>query len=1100
MNSELNHPFILNGGTGGGKGGSSGRSPTEVEDNLKSRSYANLLLGISEGPVFGFTDVDPLKQIYLDGTPIRSASGNLNFKEVYWEYRQGTPEQQPTTFNLGRIRSEIPVEVFVKANAPVVRTVADPNAVFLIVRVRVPALFSTDDKGNINNASINYRIELSVNNGPYQVVHNGSIVGKTNSVYEESKAFELPPNSGNRWDVRLTRVTPDSTSLKLQNDLVWASYQINERDVKTFPNVNVLALRINSDQFSSIPSPSIYQRGLIVRTPHNYSSSNRVYSGSFNGSLIPQWTNNPAWLLWAVLTNDRWGCGILESQLDVWSFYDCARYNDELIPAGGGTFEPRYTFNAYLNSAQEAFDAVAQIASSMRSQVWWNGSRIILTQDRPSLPVRQFNPANVIYEYDEQGRQTGGGFSYASTDVTSRYTSVLVRFIDPNTWEEDSVLAEDPALINQWGFRQLEMTAVGCTSRSQAQRTAKWELYTSTRQTEVCSFKVASEGLLVNPGEVIYIQNPHESGESLSGRITSASSNTLQLDYPLEFQSGLTYELITTKSDGTLQTNPLVQSSGLQSKLSIVGTFGEIPASETPWIISKPNLKPELFQVVRVSDEADGTFTIESVNYAPSKYDFIERDSPLVSREVSSITKLLEAPPSPINLQVTESLEANLLNTVVSKTQLIWGIPPNTPIESYQVEYRRIDQSDWIIAGAAFTTSFTTQNLPEGNYQFRVLSKSTAGRVSEYAYTSATLFGLTTPPLSVESVNIAALNKNQVRISWNLSQDIDVKIGGLVRIRHSPKLSGATWSNSTEIGSYPGSATNAIAPLLRGTYLLKFVDSGGRESLSSTAITTAGLAEVAQNVVASLTESPTFSGQKSKCFVENGFLKISRLSDFISAEGLFTPAPGLFANLNTDKFGVAADSTYEFSSVFDAGKIITARIWGDLELFTQTLGEEFTDRQGLFAEQLGLFAGGGDTAEGSATIQVATSSDGSYSNWQNLIVGEYTFRFLKFRLLLKSYSPSANIAINKLRVNVDAPDISQNAQVSIPYSSSGTRVNFSQPFIAAPSEVATVISPFYEGESVVVSNIDATGFNVRINYSNSVAASTRTLNWFATSY
>jgi predicted phage tail protein len=1102
--NALEHPLVLSGSGGGSaKGGGSGRAGTEAPDSLKSRSYANILLACSEGPIVGFTDSNPLKQIYLDDTPIVSASGNLNFKEVFWEFRNGTPDQTPTSFNLGKIRYETPVEAGVKNNSPVTRTLVDGEAEFIIIRVRLPSLFSSDDKGNINPTSITYRIEISTNNGPYLVVYRGDISGKTNSTYEESRAFALTPNAGNKWDIRLVRETPDSTSIKLQNDLIWASLQVNQKGEKSFPNVAVQSLRINSDQFSNIPTVGLYQRGLIVRVPHNYNSLTRTYSGSFNGSLVAGWTNNPAWILWAALTNERWGCGIPESQLDIWSFYDAARYNDELVPAGGGTFEPRYTFNAYLNSSQDAFDAVTQIAFIMRSQVWWNGSRIILTQDRPSSPVRQYSPANVIYEYDDEGVQTGGGFSYACTDVTTRYTSVVVKFIDPNTWQEDSVTVEDQDLINQWGFRQLILTAVGCISRSQAQRIAEWEFFTSTKQTDICTFKVASEGLLVNPGEVIYIQNPTESGETLSGRIVKATSNTIQLDFPIQFQQGLTYELITVKSNGTLQVNTFTSGNVTSNKLTLTGTFSEIPSPETPWMISKPGLVPELFQVVKVTDENDGTFTIESVNYDPSKYDYIERDIPLVERDTSNITVLLDPPLSPINIEVSESLLLDLTSTVYVKTQLIWGIPSNSRAVEYQVEYRKSGENDWITGGTALSTSFELRDLAAGDYEFRIASVSSVGRLSEWSYRSAKLFGLSNNPAAVTNVSISA-SRNQAQLRWDLSPDLDVKFGGQVVIRHSPSLVGATWSNSTDIGSVPGNATSAVVPLLAGTYLLKFVDSGGRESLSSTSILTTGIAILSQNVITSLTESPTYSGTKDSCYVENGLLRISLASSFVAADGLFTEAPGLFTELNVDKQGIVPEAIYNFANTFDAGRVISARIWSDLEIFTQAnVSEVFTDRQGNFLEQLGLFAGGGDDAPGSAKIEIALSNDGiNYTNWQRLIIGEYNFRYVKFRLVLESYSPIANIAVNRLAVNIDVPDVSQSNQVSVPYNTStlGTRVNFPIAFIAAPTEVAAIISPLYEGETIQILNIDATGFNIKINYSGSVAPSTRTLNWFATSY
>ncbi|BAU12891.1 hypothetical protein LEP3755_34240 [Leptolyngbya sp. NIES-3755] len=484
---------IILSGSGGGKGSSS--TPREASDNLKSQSFANILLAISEGPIAGFVDNSNwFKSIYLDGTPIVSAIGYQNFKEVEAHLRFGLPDQDPIQ-GFTRLKSEIPVDVEVKQANPIVRTIVDDDADYAVVRIQTPALFNTDSKGNINGTEIRYLIELSINGGPYNPVVQGLISGKTSSTYEESQAIQLPPNPGNRWDIKVSRITADSTTIKLQNSLRWASYQVVQKETKTFPNVALLALRINSQQFTSVPSVAIYQRGIACRIPNNYDPIHRTYIGNFDGSLRSYWTNNPAWILWTALTNDRWGCGIPESELDVWSFYEAARYCDELVPSVGSQVEPRYSFNAYLNSSQDAFDLIGQIASSMRAQVWWNGSRIVLSQDRPTPVARMFSPSHVVYQYDEEGRMTGGGFQYVSTDLSTRYTSVVVRYLNPQTWEEDSVLVEDAELINLWGFRQLEITAVGCTSRTQAERFGRWELYVATKQTEVVSFSLASEGL-----------------------------------------------------------------------------------------------------------------------------------------------------------------------------------------------------------------------------------------------------------------------------------------------------------------------------------------------------------------------------------------------------------------------------------------------------------------------------------------------------------------------------------------------------------------------------------------------------------------------------
>ncbi|BAU12894.1 hypothetical protein LEP3755_34270 [Leptolyngbya sp. NIES-3755] len=606
--------------------------------------------------------------------------------------------------------------------------------------------------------------------------------------------------------------------------------------------------------------------------------------------------------------------------------------------------------------------------------------------------------------------------------------------------------------------------------------------------------------MLVNPGEIIAIQNPHESGETLSGRLANSTSSTATLDREIDFNSTIDYDLMTVRSDGTLQTNRLARTSGSKNQVTLLEPFTEIPAPQTPWIISKPSLVPELFQVVRVSENEDKTFTIEAVNYDPSKYSFIERSQPLVERPVSSIVQLLEAPLTPIDLEVSESLLTDLNSTVFVKTQLVWGVPVNSRATSYRVEYRT-NGGDWIFAGTALSTSFDLRDLPQNSYEFRVCSVSATGKYSDFAYRSTQLNGLSEPPASVGGLSISAL-QNQVRLTWNLSSDLDVKFGGQVKIRHSPKLVGASWSSSIEVGSQPGSSTSAILPLLDGTYLVKFADSGGRESQNATMISTAGLALAQRNIIASMVENPSFLGVKQNCLMEDNLLKMIQASDFVAASGTFTQAPGLFTELNRDLIGVIPQASYQFATVFDAGKITNARIGGELEIFSQFGNESFTLRKGTFLDQVGYFAGGDDSSQGSARIQVATSIDGvSYTNWRDLQIGEFHFRYAKFRLQMESYSLTARIVVSQLKTYVDVEDREQRGQLTIPYTTNlnGTRVNFPETFFGIP-EVQPIITPLFDGETVSVSSIDKLGFNVKVNYSTQVPASARTLTWFAKSY
>ncbi|EEC8878494.1 host specificity protein J [Escherichia coli] len=527
-----------------GKGSSKGHTPREAKDNLKSTQLLSVIDAISEGPVEG--PVDGLKSVLLNSTPVLDNEGNTNISGVTVVFRAGEQEQSPPE-GFESSGSETVLGTEVKYDTPITRTITSANIDRLRFTFGVQALVETTSKGDRNPSEVRMLVQIQ-RNGGWVTEKDITIKGKTTSQYLASVVVDnLPPRP---FNIRMRRMTPDSTTDQLQNKTLWSSYT-EIIDVKQcYPNTALVAIQVDSEQFGSQQvSRNYHLRGRILQVPSNYNPQTRQYSGIWDGTLKPAYSNNMAWCLWDMLTHPRYGMGkrLGAADVDKWALYVIGQYCDQSVPDGFGGTEPRITCNAYLTTQRKAWDVLSDFCSAMRCMPVWNGQTLTFVQDRPSDKVWTYNRSNVVMPDD------GAPFRYSFSALKDRHNAVEVNWIDPNNgWETATELVEDTQAIARYGRNVTKMDAFGCTSRGQAHRAGLWLIKTELLETQTVDFSVGAEGLRHVPGDVIEICDDDYAGISIGGRVLAVNSQTRTLTLDRE---------ITLPSSGTTLIS-LVDGSG----------------------------------------------------------------------------------------------------------------------------------------------------------------------------------------------------------------------------------------------------------------------------------------------------------------------------------------------------------------------------------------------------------------------------------------------------------------------------------------------------------------------------------------------------------
>ena len=594
-----------------GKGSSKGHTPREAKDNLKSTQLLSVIDAISEGPVEG--PVDGLKSVLLNSTPVLDSEGNTNISGVTVVFRAGEQEQTPPE-GFESSGSETVLGTEVKYDTPITRTITSANIDRLRFTFGVQALVETTSKGDRNPSEVRLLVQIQ-RNGGWVTEKDITIKGKTTSQYLASVVVDnLPPRP---FNIRMRRMTPDSTTDQLQNKTLWSSYT-EIIDVKQcYPNTALVGVQVDSEQFGSQQvSRNYHLRGRILQVPSNYNPQTRQYSGIWDGTFKPAYSNNMAWCLWDMLTHPRYGMGkrLGAADVDKWALYVIGQYCDQSVPDGFGGTEPRITCNAYLTTQRKAWDVLSDFCSAMRCMPVWNGQTLTFVQDRPSDKVWTYNRSNVVMPDD------GAPFRYSFSALKDRHNAVEVNWIDPNNgWETATELVEDTQAIARYGRNVTKMDAFGCTSRGQAHRAGLWLIKTELLETQTVDFSVGAEGLRHVPGDVIEICDDDYAGISTGGRVLAVNSQTRTLTLDREItlpSSGTTLISLVDGSGNPVSVEVQSVTDGVKVKVSRVP---DGVAGYSVWGLKLPTLRQRLFRCVSIRENDDGTYAITAVQHVPEK-------------------------------------------------------------------------------------------------------------------------------------------------------------------------------------------------------------------------------------------------------------------------------------------------------------------------------------------------------------------------------------------------------------------------------------------------------------------------------------------------
>ncbi|KUJ02813.1 host specificity protein J [Stenotrophomonas maltophilia] len=732
----------------GGKSGSNGRTPVETPDSLHSMAVARIIDLVSEGEIRGL--VAGNQSIYLNQVPIQNPDGGWNFAGVTVDTRSGTQDQEYIP-GFPSVENEISVNVELRSDQPVVRTVSGSDLSAVRIRLAVPALQKVDEEnGDRNGYSISYAVDVSVDGGAYTTVLNDAITGKTTTQYERSRRVDLP--AGSQWQVRIRRLTPNQNN-SLISDTVNVLSMTEIIDVKLrYPNSALCAVQVDASQFQNIPSRSYRVWGRIIRVPSNYDPIGRTYTGVWDGTFKSAWTNNPAWVFFDIVTNDRFGLGnrIPLDWVDKWRLYQIAQYCDQLVSDGMGGQEPRFTCSLYLQSRADAYKVLQDIAGMFRGISFYAAGQIMASADMPKDPGPTYSQANVI----------DGRFHYEGSGRRTRHTVALVSWTDPDDFGRQKVeVVQHLDAIARYGVNQTEVTAIGCHSRAQAQRVGNHILYTESLETETVSFAVGLDALNCMPGDVIQVADPNRAGRRNAGRIRAAGASSLTLDLvPETMAVGDT--LRATLPNGRTEGRTINGIDAATGVVTVSAPWSAVPVPQSVWATESSDLVLQLFRVIAVTEGEELTYNITALKHVPGKYAAIDDGTRLELPPISVIPPSVQPPPTNVSLSSHVVIEQG----IATPTLTIQWEPADKAI-AYDVEWRR-DDLNWVRAGRVATSSIEVTGIYAGKYLARVRAVNALNAVSQPALSALTdIQGKTEPPPALTSLTAASVVFG-IQLAW----------------------------------------------------------------------------------------------------------------------------------------------------------------------------------------------------------------------------------------------------------------------------------------------------------------------------------------------
>ena len=1083
-NAGLGLKIVGSGGGGGSKGG--GGSPEEDPDSLQSVQYASVLDLVSEGEIEGIEGGQ--KGVYLDGTPVQSSSGTNNFKGYQFQTRTGTQDQTYIQA-AGTPQSEKPVGVEVLKDSPVTVRVAEADSDVDRVRVTIqtPQLQKIEDDGDIKGTSVSFDIQVSYNGGSFTTVKEAKISGKSSGSYQRD--YMIPFTGEKPVDIRVVRKSGDSGNRNV-NKTIWQSYTEIIDDKFSYPNSALCFLKFDARQFRSIPRRKYLVRGIKVRVPHNAvvdqtDHPGRItYSGFFNGSLMtPVWTNDPAWLLYDLLTNTRYGAGVPESSLDVFDFYNISQYCNTLVHDGKGGQEPRFSCNMVINTRKEVFSVIQDLASLFRGISYYGAGTLVLNQDKPADSAYQLGPSNVV----------NGDFLYSGSSIKSRHTCATVAYQSYDDLGE--VRYEYVELADQvakYGVVNKEIRAIGCYSQGQAHRLGKWLLLTESNLTETVSFTVSMDsGLILRPGVVIDIADPVKSGTRRSGRISSATTTQVTIDSATDLSVSLTESptISVMMPTGLVETKAISDING--AVIDISGEFSQAPNSQGVFLIQTTDIPSLKYRVVGVAEgDGDGTYSVTALQYNESIYNAVENNVNLTQPKISNLSGV----PDPVSGITGEEYLYEEGQGVHVGFDVSWVAPPQG-VSEYKVSYR-IDDDNFTEVSTV-TPYVSLLNLKPGNLEIKIQGLNFIGKGGLIA--EPPLFpiaGKQAKPGNVQNLTIESISSNSARLKWDQTVDLDVKNGGKVHVRHSALTNGnATFSNSVDlISAIPGSSTDVVVPLLEGEYIVKFADDGGNLSTGDASVIV-DLPDSLGKLVAKnhredqQTPSP-FQGTHVNTFYSSQYDALT-----LDGDDLIDNVTDFDALVSVDALGnINPLGTYTFSDTMDLGLALDAVELQRRFVTRAILPNDTVDsRTALLDDWADI--DGDEVLSVNAEMYVRSTSDDpsgspTYSDWVPFNSGTFKGRAFQFKAELTSNKIDENILVDELGYKIELNPRFDQSNEAIASGTSTKSVTFEKPFFVGTAttggvnaylpSVGITVQDLGANERFNVSNVSSTGFDIDV--------------------
>tara|TARA_Y100000401_G_scaffold32351_1_gene23767 strand:+ start:5859 stop:9122 length:3264 start_codon:yes stop_codon:yes gene_type:complete len=1058
----------------GSKKGGGDRTPTEAPDTLSSTQFARVLDLVSEG------EIDQYEDVFLEKTSLSNFSGFAR------DFRLGTQNQTAILIESGTLEATTAVGVAVtQSGGPITRTVTNSDIDRVSVTVQIPTLQIIEGDGDIVGHSVSFNISLQFNSGGFFVYSQETISGKTSNPYSRTYNVSLAGASF-PVDIRITRTSADETSAKRQNSLNWTSFTTIIDEVLRYPNSAIHFLEFNAQNFNNIPERRFLIRGIKVQIPHNASVDTTTYlgrityAGLFNGTLgAATWTNDPAWCLYDLLKNTRYGCSIPDSHLDKFDFFAISQYCNELVSDGKGGQEPRFSLNCVLNTRKEVFTVIKELTNVFRGLAYFTAGSFVVKQDKPTDSTYVINPSMVV----------DGFFEYNGTSLKSRHTCVTVAYQNYDMLGE--VLferVEDADAVRVYGVNHKEVRSIGCYSQGQAQRLGRWILETERYLTQTVSFSVSQDaGVILAPSMVVSIADPLKTISRRGGRIHAATINSITVDSTEDIGTitlAQNPKIIVVLSNGLLQqktvsaiASPTTASGGedtTKKKFTVSSNFSQVPSSGGFYAIETDNITLEKFRILRVTEEEDQTFSITAIQYDGSIY--ARADSPIVTTPTPNP---IGAAPNAVTDIAFTTFYYQSGATVLIGTDISWTHDGLRTVQ-YFVEYK-IDNDNF---QQIITTSpnATLKSLRVGTLTVRVTAFNfTGGRSPTYSETH-TISQNTNPPDDVQSLTANQISQTQAVLNWPASTSRDVLTGGKVVIKHSANPN-ATFATAASLTTVVGSATSANVPAITGKYFAVFENILGVQSSTpaSVAFTLSSGNQILIIDRKEDTDNPTFQGTFTDVEKYSPPNYPTPLTGIVLKGDILWDSVSNVDNLVSWDFpnNVLSSGTYEFANTLDLEDKYTILLERRFAFtgFNVTTGAAVTDVDAK------VFV--------STTDDDPTSGSATFTAFQEFTTTILSARAFKFKTVLTSSNTTSNICVTELGFRMFMTPSTQFPTAPIASGTSQKAVTFPNKFFTGVSATIGGVGGFtpivnanilniQTGDTIAISSITKSGYNADV--------------------